>query len=94
MTIQQLNDEYELDDTIWNTDLPIVRRLKQIIFNDLSETDKRIILLYAELSSQRKVGKQLGVSTATINKQITNIRKKIYDILQSDTNSNSMRADN
>lgn len=56
-------------------------RLKYIVANQLSEVERRIILLYAELGSQREVAAKLGVSLATINIYITAIRKKIKELL-------------
>ena len=53
-------------------------KLKNIVYH-LSEADKRIILLYTELGSQRKVANILKVSTSTINNRIKEIRNKILN---------------
>lgn len=55
--------------------------IKTVIFKDLTEIERRIILLYAELQSQRELGKIMGLSAATINKILKDIKKKIYDNL-------------
>lgn len=59
----------------------MVTCLKEVIFQDLTEIDRRIILLYAELGSQRKMGKLMGLSPASINKIIKQIREKIYEYM-------------
>lgn len=55
-------------------------RLKTAV-NSLSEADKRIIYLYAELRSMRKVAKCLNVSPATAFHYIHSIREKINERL-------------
>ncbi len=60
------------------------RRLKEIIYNDLDEVDRRIILLYAELGSLRKLGAEIGVSATACHYRIKEIKKKIYDKLTAD----------
>lgn len=55
--------------------------IKTVIFKDLTEIERRIILLYAELQSQRKLGDLMGLSAATINKILKDIKRKIYDNL-------------
>lgn len=55
--------------------------LKTVIFEDLTEVERRVILLYVELQSQRKLGKLMGLSAATVNKILKDIKKKIYDNL-------------
>lgn len=54
---------------------------KQAI-KQLSQSDYIIILLYAELGSLRKVGKELGISHTIIYKEIKRIREEIYNIIK------------
>lgn len=54
---------------------------KQAI-KQLSKTDYIIILLYAELGSLRKVGKELNISHTIIYKEIKRIREEIYNIIK------------
>lgn len=54
---------------------------KQAI-KQLSQSDYIIILLYAELGSLRKVGKELGISHTIIYKEIKRIREEIYKIIK------------
>lgn len=53
--------------------------LKEIITNTLTEQEKRILYLYAELASFAKVGKIIGVSATAVNKYINGIRLKLKD---------------
>lgn len=55
--------------------------LKTVIFEDLTEVERRVILLYVELQSQRKLGKLMGLSAATVNKILKEIKQKIHDNL-------------
>lgn len=57
MDVNELMKEYELDFSLFSeTD----ERLRA--FNKLSDPQKIILILYAELKSYRKVGKVLGFS--------------------------------
>lgn len=71
-------------------DSPQMKRLKEAVFN-LPEVEKRCLILYAELGSQRDVAKRLGVSPATVNHLISKIREEIRgyygNTLQSDFDS-------
>ena len=53
--------------------------------NTLSEADKRIIHLYADEGSMRKVALHLNVSPATAFHYIHKIRDKINEALNDDT---------
>lgn len=77
ISIKKLYEEYQLPDDIFTDEEPETIRIKEIIYTKLSETDRRIILLYAHLGSQRKLGELLGVSAATINHRINEIRREI-----------------
>lgn len=73
--------QYLPDDDMFSEEDVRLNRIKHIIYEKLSETDKRVLLLYAELGSQRKVGEKLGVSASTVNILIKKIRKQIFDLL-------------
>lgn len=73
--------QYLPDDDMFSEEDIRLNRIKHIIYEKLSETDKRVLLLYAELGSQRKVGEKLGVSASTVNILIKKIRKQIFDLL-------------
>lgn len=52
-------------------------RLKEIVFNELSETDRRILLLYAELKTQAKVAALLNVTAPCVGQNLKRIRNII-----------------
>lgn len=54
--------------------------LKSIIFNDLNETEKRVMIMYAELYTFSAVGRELGISNTTARYQIMQIQEKIKKI--------------
>lgn len=57
------------------------RRIKEIVFNDLDEIDRRLLLLYAEVGSYRELAKIIGVSATSCFLKIKEIKKKINDKL-------------
>lgn len=79
--IQQILEDYAPDTSIWNDDDELVNKLKEIIYNKLTEPEKRIILMYAELGNLRKLGKELGVSTSSAWLKCREIKTKIIDEL-------------
>lgn len=81
VNIQQILEDYAPDDTIWNEEEDLVQKLKDIIYNKLTEPEKRIILMYAELGNLRKLGKELGVSTSSAWIKIKEIKTKIFNEL-------------
>lgn len=83
--IYAILNKYEPTDDVFSEeedDTPS-RKLKDIIYNKLDEIDRRIILLYAELGSLRKLAKEIGVSPTACHFRIKQIRQKIYDFLES-----------
>ena len=60
----------------------LINNLKHIIYLKLNEVDKRIILMYAELKSLRKLGMELGISVSSAWIKINEIRDKIYKELE------------
>ncbi|WP_406539148.1 sigma factor-like helix-turn-helix DNA-binding protein [Fibrobacter sp.] len=75
--MKRILEDYLPDDDIMSEEEFRVNAIKHIIYDKLSETDKRVILLYAELGSQREVGRKLGVSASTVNILIKRIREDI-----------------
>ena len=74
--INEIVEEYELDFTTF-TDID--ERLLDIEdkWNSLKETDRTILILYAEYKSYRKVASMLGFSHSTIRNYIQQIREKL-----------------
>ena len=77
INMKRILEEYLPDDDLFSVEDERMNALKHIIYEKLSETDKRVILLYAELGSQREVGRKLGVSASTVNILIKRIRNEI-----------------
>ena len=72
--------EYDYNSSIFNEEDFKISKLKWIIANKLSQSDRTILLLYCELGSQRKVGKMLGVSGSTVNIELKRIRKQVKEL--------------
>lgn len=86
--IQKIENEYKPDETIFNTDDDDMTLLKKTLMS-LKESDRIIMLLYAETQSLREVGKMLGVSHTIIYKEIKRIKKEMYDIFKLNCNNNN-----
>lgn len=81
MTIRELYSDYLPVDDIFTEEPEKVRKVKYIIFNKLTEPNRRIILLYAELQSIRKVAQKLGISAASAWLRITEIKNEIKNLM-------------
>ena len=74
--INEILEDYELD---FSTFTDLDDRLLEIEdkWTNLKETDKIILILYAEYGSLRKVASILGFSHSTIRNYIAQIREKL-----------------
>lgn len=79
MDYKRIAPDYAYDGTIFSEDTDRVAAVKYIINNKLSQVDRTIILLYADCLSYRKLGKRLGFSHMTIQKEVRKIKKKILE---------------
>ena len=79
--IYDIEDEYKPSDDIFNEDDITISKIKRIIQNDLNETERRIILAYAELGNIRDCAKLFKVSPTTIWTKIKEIKIKIIKSL-------------
>lgn len=82
LNIKEILEDYQPSDDIFNEEDELIDKLKHIIYLKLNEVDKRIILMYAELKSLRKLGLELGISVSSAWLKINEIRDKIYKELQ------------
>lgn len=82
LNIKEILEDYQPSDDIFNEEDELIDKLKHIIYFKLNEVDKRIILMYAELKSLRKLGLELGISVSSAWIKINEIRDKIYKELQ------------
>ena len=79
ISLKDIYEDYAEDTTIFNEEDDKVRKIKHIIFNDLDEVDRRIILLYSEFESLRKLAAELNVSTTTAYYKVKEIKQKIME---------------
>ena len=77
--IYEVEKEYEIDKSIFSDEDEKITKLKKII-NSIDETEKRIILSYAELGNIRDTAKLFKVSPTTIWIKIKEIRNKVIKI--------------
>lgn len=80
INIKDILEEYKPDNDLFTEEDTKINILKNIIYNDLDEVERRIILMYAELGSLRKLGNTLSVSPSTALIKIREIRKHIETI--------------
>jgi hypothetical protein len=92
--LKKVMDEYRPDTSIFNTDDPMMTRLKGICFDSetLTQAERIILLLYCELASTRKLGYILGVSNTTAFLEVKRIQNKIKERLNDD--SDKLTVDN
>ena len=91
---KELLKDYEINDDIFSEESDKVRLVKEALWK-LSDTDRLLILLYAEIQSLRKLGEMLGVSRTTAYLQIKIIKEKIKEyVAEHSTDSNYMCDDN
>lgn len=76
-TINNILIDYKYSDDIFNEDDVRVRLLKYIINNNLNDVEKRLIILYIDTQSFRKVAKELNISVSTCYNYINRIKRKI-----------------
>lgn len=84
--INKVMTDYKPDESIWRDYNDDILWLKRAMDN-LSDADRIIFVLYCEYGSLRKVGKQLGVSHSIIYKNITRIKKQMYDFIKANCDS-------
>jgi DNA-directed RNA polymerase specialized sigma subunit len=82
VNIETIMLEYMPNNDIFSTDSIEMYRIKFIIFNCLTDAERRVLLLYAECGTQREVAKMLGVSASAINMYLKKLRTKIKSILE------------
>ena len=75
-------EDYSFENDIFNEDSEQIRKIKWIIDNKLTESEKTIFLMYTERnSSASATAKVLNCTPATVRNYINRIRQKIKDNL-------------
>lgn len=91
--LKNVMEDYKPDYSIWREDDEDMMLLKRAL-DSLEESDRIIFVLYAEWGSLRKVGKKLGVSHSIIYKNISRIKRELYDYIKANCdNDNSVLLD-
>lgn len=80
--IYQIEDKYKPSDDIFCEDDILYYSLKKALQETLNETERRIIISYAELGNIKDTAKLFKVSPTTIWKQIKTIQRKVKEFLQ------------
>lgn len=79
--IKEILETYSIDDDVFSNEEEWFSNVKDAVWNGLDETERRIILLYAELGNMRDTAKALKVSPSTIYIYVSKIRIKIKEYL-------------
>lgn len=79
VNIKEIFEDYAENLDIFNDEPEKIQKVKHIIWNVLDETERRLILIYAELGNMRDCAKELRVSASTICIYIGKIRMKIKE---------------
>lgn len=79
--IYDIEEEYMPSNDIFCEDDILYSNIKKIIQSDLSEPERRIILVYAEIGNIRDTAKIFKVSPSTIWNKIKDIKLKITNKL-------------
>lgn len=82
--IYKILEKYQIDNDIFCDEEELTRRIKEIIWSDLDEIDRRVLLIYSELGSLRRLGKELNVSSSAAQQKIKQIKNKILSQLKND----------
>lgn len=80
--LKELKEEYKFNDDIFNEDDKRAYIAKKVIFEQLNEVDRTIILLYAETGSLRQLGNILGCSHSTIRPEVNRIKEDIKNKIE------------
>lgn len=91
--LKKVMEDYQPDESIWREYDDEMLWFKRAL-EDLSDSDRIIFVLYTEYGSYRKVGRILNVSHSIIYKNITRIKKQMYDYIKINIdNDNSVFLD-
>lgn len=74
--LRLLDEEYTASKGVFDEDDARVRRCKAAL-RRLSESDRRLFILYADTGSVRKLSHTLGVSKSTVQNRVSEIRRKL-----------------
>ena len=78
-TYKSIREDYRYRGDIFTQDPDRVARVKWIIDNRLTDTERIFILLYVDCQSYRKLGRRMGLSHQTCAKEVRRIKAKILE---------------
>lgn len=92
--IKELYKIYQKDTSIFSEETQLIRVVKDAI-ETLTQSEKIILLLYAEIGSLRRLAVQLDVSHSAVIKEMKKIKGKIFKYINdlqsnTDTDNNSV----
>ena len=79
---KRIREDYAWNSDIFNDEPERIDRVKYIVNRVLNQTDRTLIILYADCHSYRKLGRRLGLSHTTVRTEILRIRKLILEEYQ------------
>lgn len=74
--LRLLDEEYTACKGVFDEDDARVRRCKTAL-RKLSDSDRRLFILYADTGSVRKLSQMLGASKSTVQNRVSEIRRKL-----------------
>lgn len=74
--LRLLDEEYTDSKGVFDEDDARVRRCKAAL-RRLSDSDRRLFILYADTGSVRKLSQMLRVSKSTVQNRVSEIRRKL-----------------
>lgn len=74
--LRLLDEEYTASKGVFDEDDARVRRCKAAL-RRLSDSDRRIFILYADTGSVRMLSQMLGVSKSTVQNRVSEIRREL-----------------
>lgn len=80
--INGILQEYSPDYSVFREEDDRIHLTKVAVYNELDETDRRIILVYAHLGNIRDTADVFRVSSTTIWCRINDIKKRIKEYLE------------
>lgn len=70
---KEVRKDFTIQDPLFSGEPDKVRRVKEIVLEQLDQVDQTLILMYADCGSYRALGKRLGLSHMSVKKVIDNI---------------------
>mgnify|MGYP004530018517 FL=1 len=82
--VTDIREDYRPDGTVFDPDPERVSVLKEVVAA-LPEADRRMLLLYAEFASYRRMGRALHLSHMTCRRAVVRIRALVLEAFEAET---------